>query len=206
MRVEGEWSSGRGRRRGPHRTAVQRRQMAELVTRHIRAVVRDEGVTPSRARVAEELGILPQEVMSALLWVSKGRVVCRCGREVRSRKPGRTLCLACYRQSPEYLSDEQKRRRGPATVTRIARGTGFALSGVGRRWCPGGHVVDARGFAPETLRAGALAESSECVNCRAGEPVWSSALVWWDDTTAVVRRGPVNTSGPNPGGPNRRSM
>lgn len=200
MRADGAWGGGGSkRRRGPHRTASERRALAEQVARYVRAAVRDGGgEPPSRAKIAADLALAPQDVRSALAWVEKGRRVCPCGREVRSLEPGRDRCTWCHRQSPEYLSDEQRRKRGPATVTRISRGSGFALSGRGRRWCAGGHVVDVRGFAPETLRAGTREVGGDlCVNCRAGEPVWSSALVWWDDTTVVVRRGPVNTSGPN---------
>lgn len=189
MRAEQTWSGGaqERKRRGPQHPPAERARLATEAARIIREVTRDEGAPPGVARLAAALGISHVRAEATLAALLRGGVrVCPCGRQIR--QPGATRCFDCGRAS--RVTEEAKPGR------RIQRGGSFALAGRGRRWCAGGHVVDVRGFAPETLRAKACEGDRLCVNCRAGEPVYSAVLVWWDETIRPAARGPVNAGVP----------
>ena len=169
---------------------AERARLATEAARIIREVVRDEGAPPGAARIAEALGVSRTRAEATLAALLRGGVrVCPCGRQIRLA--GATRCFDCGRASRVAATAKPGRR--------IERGGRFELAGRGRRWCAGGHVVDVRGFAPETLRATAIeGDGGYCVNCRAGEPVYSSVLVWWDETVVPRSRGPVNAGVPVP--------
>lgn len=201
MHAEASSGGATRRPRGPQRPPAERARLATEAARIIREVTRAEGAPPGVARLAEALGISRVQAEATIAALLRGGVrVCPCGRQIR--QPGATRCFDCGRASRVAATAKPGRR--------IERGGRFELAGRGRRWCAGGHVVDVRGFAPEVLRSGVAVESTECVNCRAGEPVWSSVLVWWDDTATPIRRGVVNTgvrseSGSNPAPIRRQS-
>ena len=189
MHAEANRSATR-RPRGPQRPPAERARLATEAARIIREVTRAEGAPPGVARLAEALGISRVQAEATIAALLRGGVrVCPCGRQIR--QPGATRCFDCGRAS--RVTEAAKPGR------RIPRGGRFELAGRGRRWCAGGHVVDVRGFAPETLRAVASeGDGGLCVNCRAGEPVYSSVLVWWDETVVPRSRGPVNAGVPVP--------